>query len=466
MGDLRQIATTAILLGFPLAFTSGCGGAASAPVTPASSATQSVQSGTAHVANRRHDAKAGEWPQFGYNPGHSGYNRFEDTITTQNVSNLQVAWNDSSLIQPGGIVLSDGVAYVDDMGQANEGLYALDAATGAQKWYANLNLNGSWGNMTHAVPVVAGNVVVSPCSNGSSSPFLTGLCGVNARSGQLLWTYYCTQYQGGGCSGLVNGSSPALYQRLVYAQITQGINEQPDTEALNPKTGAVVWDVPGVFHCPDGGASQGTPLPASNGLVFAVLACQGSSGATEICALSAASGSAAWCESTSNIYVETLIAGGGKLFAAETIGSNTDVIAFDATSGSQVWTATLPGANSATLAMANNRLFVDDGGVGIFALNAHNGKPVWSYTANSNLTQGGVLSVANGIVYADGGGGNNGNVALAAFDETTGSVIWTSSSVGNGAAPATPVILDGTVYAGCYTMCAFALSSSGEHRKR
>ncbi|HEX3670736.1 MAG TPA: PQQ-binding-like beta-propeller repeat protein [Candidatus Cybelea sp.] len=465
MEAIRKIATALILMGFPLAFTSGCAAPGGTSIAPASPGQQPAQSSAKQSVHLNPNAGTAKWAQFGYDSGHSGYNPLEDTITTQNVSSLQTAWNDTSIIQPGGIVVDGGVAYVNDMGQSNEGLYALDAATGAQKWYANLNLNGSWGGMTHSVSAVSGNVVVSPCSNGSSSPFLTGLCGVNARTGKILWTYYCSQYQGGGCSGIVNGTSPAVYNKLVYAQITQGVNEQPDTEALDPKTGNVVWDVAGIYHCPDGGDASSDPLPAANGLVFAVLACQGPSGATEICALSAASGAEAWCDTTSNIYVGGLIAGAGKLYVVESIGSNTVVTALDATTGTQAWTARLPGSNYAKLATANNRVFVNDGGIGIFALSAHNGRTKWSYTANANLTQGGVLSVANGIVYADGGGGNNGNVALTALNESTGSLIWTSGSIGNGAAPVTPVILNGTVYAGCYTLCAFAPSPSGLRKK-
>jgi len=69
---------------------------------------------------------------------------------------------------------------------------------------------------------------------------------------------------------------------------------------------------------------------------------------------------------------------------------------------------------------------------------------------------GGVLSVANGIVYTDGGGGNNGNDGLTALNATNGSLI-AASSFGNGSAPATPVIVDGAIYAGCYTLCALTL---------
>ncbi|MBV9718239.1 MAG: PQQ-binding-like beta-propeller repeat protein [Candidatus Eremiobacteraeota bacterium] len=407
-----------------------------------------------------------QWLQFGYDSGHTGYNPLETTINAGNVGNLQIAWNNQSIIQPNGIVVDKGTEYVDDAGQSNSGVYALDASTGAQKWYANVNLNFT-GGLFNFVAAVAGNIVVSPCSNSSSnSPSQSGLCGLNAKTGNVLWKAYCTEYQSNPCNGLrYGGTSPALYGGRIYFQSTQGINEQPDTQALDPKTGAIAWDVPGVYHCPDGGDESGNPLPAANGLVFAVLACQGPSGATEICAFSATSGSAAWCVSTANIYVDDLRAGAGKVYFAEGIGSNNVVIALDAKSGAQSWMTTLPlRTNYEQLATANGRVFVAQRGAGVTALSATSGKLLWTYSGNVNFTNGTVLSIANGIVYDHGFGGNNGDAAITALSETTGALISTSSA-GNGASPAADVILDGTVYAGCYTLCAFTLGSA-KHKPR
>ncbi|MFY9738963.1 MAG: PQQ-binding-like beta-propeller repeat protein [Candidatus Cybelea sp.] len=466
MRAIRKIATSIILLGFPLSFASGCAPAGpGTSVTPAAPMPLSPRSGVAASANWRAAKKMAQWLQFGYDAGQTAYNPLEKTIDIKNVSNLQVSWNDETIVQPGGIVVDHNVAYVDDMGQTNAGLYALDANTGTQKWYANLNLNGSWGAFDHAVAAVAGNVVVSPCSNGSSSKFLTGLCGVSAKNGKLLWTTYCTQYQGNPCGGLVNGgTSPALYGKYIYFQSVQGVNEQPDTQALDPNNGKIAWDVAGVYHCPDGGDASHNPLPVANGLVFAMLACQGQSGNNEICALSATSGNSIWCDPAPTA-VENLIASGKTLYVTEPVSSNVSVLALDQKTGAQIWAATLPGAGYSVMATTNKSLFVEDGGAGVYALSTSSGKSLWKYTANANLFGGGVLSVANGIVYADGGGGNNGNVAITAFNAKNGSIIWTSGSVANGAAPATPVIANGTVYAGCYTMCSFTLPNANNDRR-
>jgi outer membrane protein assembly factor BamB len=459
MRSIRKIASAIALLGFPALVMSGCAapGTAGSSFTPISPAATSAQAAAPLRRGVAPDAMTAAWPQFAYDQGHSGYNPLEKTITTANVSKLQIGWNDSSIVQPNGITYDKNVLYVDDMGQSNAGLYAFNANTGAQKWYSNVNLNGPWGSFNRAVSVVAGNIIVTPCSNGSTTQFLTGLCGINAANGKQVWQTLCTLYQGSGCGGLVNGTSPSYDGKNIYAQITQGVNEQPDTSAFDPKTGKILWAVPGIYHCPDGGYS-GNPLPVAGGLVFAVLACQGTNGATEVCAFNGNSGTQAWCDNTPTIYVEQMAADSKNLYVVEPLSSGNTVLALNAKTGSKVWAVNIPGANGSQLAVDKNRVYVVDGGVGVYALKVTNGKKVWSYTANGNMFVGGQATVANGILYTNGGGGNNDNVAIAAFNDANGKLIYSTSQNSNGSAPASGIVVNGTVYTGCYTLCAFTLS--------
>jgi outer membrane protein assembly factor BamB len=462
MRGIRKIVSAIVLLGLPTFFTSGCAAPATGgtPFIPISSVATSLQAQPT-MRGLGADAKTAQWPQFGYDQGHSGYNPLEKMIGTANVSKLQVAWNDQSIVQPGGIVYDKNVLYVDDMGQSNAGLYAFNAKTGAQKWYANVNLNGPWGSFTHAVSAVAGNIIVTPCSNGSSSKWLTGVCGVNATSGKIVWTQYCTEYQSNECPGLANGvdTSAAYDGKHIYLQMTQGVNEQPDTLALDPKSGHIVWSVAGVYHCPDGGYTGENPPPVSGGLVYGVLACQGTSGATEICALNTSSGSAAWCDDSPTTYIEQLIADKENLYVVEPLGSANAILALNAKTGAQAWKVNLPATNGTALAVDTSHLYVVDGGTGIYALNVKNGKKAWSYTANGNMFVGGQAAVANHILYTNGGGGNNDNVAIAAFNVKNGKLIWSTSTISNGSAPASGIVVNGTVYTGCYTLCAFTLGT-------
>lgn len=455
MRGIRQIATAITLLTFPALFATGCAsGAAGTAFTPISPALVAP----ARIAEP--NAAKAEWLQFGYDAGHSSYNPLEKTLNSSNVSKLQIAWNDKQIIQPNGIVAGDSVLYVDSMGQKNEGLYAFDSSNGKKKWFANVNLNGNWGGFQHAVSAVAGNVIVTPCSNGSSTKFLTGYCGVNATSGKILWKAYCTEYQGSACAGLTNGpdTSPAYDNKLVFGQITEGVNEQPDTLAIDAQTGKTVWDVAGVYHCPDGGYASENPLPVSNGLVFAVVGCGDPKGNTEICAFSESSGKTAWCDTSPTAYIEEMVADSSRLYVVEPGSGSTMVVqALTTKSGASVWKSNIPAQNGSGLAVDTSRVYVEDGGQGVYALQAGTGKPVWSNTSNGNLYVGGAIAVANGLVYTNGGGGNNGNVAIAAFGAANGKLVYSTASISNGASQAFGVVVNGTMYTGCYTLCAFAI---------
>jgi outer membrane protein assembly factor BamB len=81
---------------------------------------------------------------------------------------------------------------------------------------------------------------------------------------------------------------------------------------------------------------------------------------------------------------------------------------------------------------------------GRYAYSAQIVKTLWHQTTAPSYR----LSVANGIVYTDTDGGNNGDYAIIALNGKNGSIIWESSQAGNAAPPATPV-MNGVVYAGC-----------------
>ncbi|HEY1682752.1 MAG TPA: PQQ-binding-like beta-propeller repeat protein [Candidatus Tumulicola sp.] len=460
MRGIRQIATAITLLTFPALFATGCAsgaaGTAFTPLSPASTASRWIDNRQVAVP----DATKADWLQFGYDAGHSGFNPLEKTLNSSNLSKLAIAWNDKQIIQPNGIVAGDSVLYVDSMGQKNEGLYAFDSTTGKKKWSADVKLNGGWGSFQHAVSAIAGSMVVTPCSNGSTTKFLTGYCGVNASTGKIAWKAYCTEYQGNPCPGLANGvdTSPAYDNKLIFGQITQGVNEQPDTLAIDAQTGKTLWAVAGQYHCPDAGLTSENPLPVSSGVVFAVLGCGDAQGNTEICAFAESSGKTVWCDESPTPYIEEMVADASRLYVVEPGGGSTMVVqAFAVKSGASVWKSNIPAQGAAGLAVDTSRLYVEDGSVGVYALQAGNGKPVWSNTTNGNLYVGGAIAVANGLVYTNGGGGNNGNVAIAAFDSAKGKLVYSTPSISNGSSQASGVIVNGTIYTGCYTLCAFAI---------
>jgi outer membrane protein assembly factor BamB len=441
MRTTPTIARTSLLFGVSLLFVGGCAPGGSSSALPAQTAV--VQSATSESTT-----KVQTWPQYGYDPGHSGYNPLETTINAKNVSNLQIAWNNQTIIQPSGIVVTGGTAFVADQDQANGSVFALNATTGKQIWATDVGLNGSWGSF-EAVPAVSGNYVVTPCSNNSPSNFKTGICGLNAKNGKMLWSRLCTA----GYCGL--STSPGISKGVAYYQFSDNYFTEY-TQAVDPKTGHVLWQDDGAADCKDAGQGGDLPLPSANGYVFAPLACQGSQqNETEICALSVTSGAAAWCANMQTQYITSLFEGGGTVYATDSGGSTAKLVALNESSGAIKWSVTLPNIASDAFAVAGGRVFIDfHNATGLIAFSASNGKQLWTQTTGVTSA----ISVANGIVYTDTGGGNNGDHAITALNGKTGSMIW-GSSAGNGASPATPVILKGTIYAGCYTMCAFTLPS-------
>jgi outer membrane protein assembly factor BamB len=394
-------------------------------------------------------AKTVAWSQYGYDAGHSGFNASEKTLNAKNVSSLQVAWSDP-IIQAQGIALDDGTLYVTD---ANDGeLAALDATTGAQKWATSLQL-GTFGSFP-AQPAVAGGTVLSPCGNTVSGQFKTGICGLNAKNGKVKWSQLCSA----GYCGI--STSPAVYGGLAYYQFSDNYFTEY-TQAVEPKSGRIAWSDAGTYDCKDAGQGGTLPLPAGSGYVFAPFACTGSQkNQVEVCALVASSGANGWCTVLPTQYITSMFEGEGKLFVTDSYNTN-NMVALDETSGKVIWSISLPDISSDAFAVANDRVFIQlHNGNGLDALSAKTGALLWSQKADIN----GAISVANGVVYTNGGGCYNGCSAITALDEKTGATLW-ESPAGNGASSATAIIADGTVYAGCYNMCAFTLPQDLRRRR-
>jgi len=77
------------------------------------------------------------WPQYGFNPRHTLFNPFEQTLNRSNVAGLSLRWeymtgNGTGIAPLSGPALADGVLYVASMAQTT--FTALDAETGASRW--------------------------------------------------------------------------------------------------------------------------------------------------------------------------------------------------------------------------------------------------------------------------------------------------------------------------------------------
>ncbi|MGH6888784.1 MAG: PQQ-binding-like beta-propeller repeat protein [Rhizomicrobium sp.] len=396
--------------------------------------------------NARHLApgsKAANWPQYGFDGGHSNFYPYEKSIGKQNVTQLQLSWSTNpNVIQSEGYVADKGAIYALS---ANDGkLYAVNVQDGSVRWSTSQLLgNGVPGD---SVPAVAGKVVIVPCSVANGDPSPGGLCGIRASDGSIKWNANCPVSVNCGVS------SPAIDGKLAFYHISEIISDanQEFLAAVNAKSGKLVWDVAtSPYHCPDTGRNNDLPVPVANGHAYEVFSCQGQQGnLLEVCAVQESSGTSDWCTDIDDQYA-SVIEANGTLYVTAYGPSGPYAVALDEATGAAKWTsarfADVPGATAAT----KNTLYIAlYHGQGLLALSANTGAQLWKYT-------GGYASMvaANGLVYTStccSGGGT----ALIALDGKTGAKLWQSSE-GQGGVNATPIILNDTIYAGCYYICGY-----------
>src|SRR5579863_4653386 len=145
------------------------------------SACNSSSQSLSHVAvfhNRAFDtalllqgASSGDWPMFGYDPGHTGY--VDPAVHAGSVRG-KVLWSFKA-----GPVFSSPVAGLSMLfvSSTDGYLYALKQGTGAVVWRVNLK-----NNLTDATPSLEGQVLFV-------STHSTAMEALNANTGQVYWVF-------------------------------------------------------------------------------------------------------------------------------------------------------------------------------------------------------------------------------------------------------------------------------------
>ncbi|HEY4113093.1 MAG TPA: PQQ-binding-like beta-propeller repeat protein [Rhizomicrobium sp.] len=378
--------------------------------------------------------KGADWLQYGNDSGQSGFYAHEKSVGKKTVSKLQLVASGGSAIQSPGLVLDRGVIYT----ASNDGtIYALNADDFSTIWSAPQLAASLFGDLT---PAVAGKIVMTPCNGTVNNNHVTGLCGLKAATGASAWNTFCDD-----CSIL---NSPSVDDNLAFYQynVEAGTAGTVYMAAVNTRNGKLAWQYAQPYHCPDNGLGSTQPIPVDNGRVYAPLGCQGAQqNENQICAFDETSGAQIWCTDYNDNYAED-VAANGTVYVTT---GNGHVIAMDEGTGAVKWTAT-------TVDWAFSRVATPDilylGLVhdnGIVALSTKTGAQLWAVSGGF-----GGLTVANGIVYAN-VGGNNGH-AIYALDGKTGEFLWQSNE-GNGSSDAREILSGGTIYAACYTMCAYKI---------
>ena len=311
--------------------------------------------------------------------------------------------------------MANGRAYVR-VGDYESGSDALLAyATGSFQspalWQAPAGC-GSTSPTVHLGIVFVGSSACRPSGDDG------GVRAVDAASGQLLW--YSHQLgigEGAEDAGNVAATSGAVYVSIYANTVYGGDNA---LLSLDARTGAVRWQVAGVFGDPAVAGGR-VLVGAANG---------------QLQARSAATGALLWSRPGDPGWGSPTVTG-GVVYALGTENGATRLFARRADTGALRWKRALSGQlTGAWLAVAGGRVLATTN-AGISAFDAASGTPRWSVAVTGASSP----AVANGLVYAGLAQG------IAAWRLSDGVRRWASGTVDYGA----PVVSGGRLYASATT---------------
>jgi outer membrane protein assembly factor BamB len=187
------------------------------------------------------------------------------------------------------------------------------------------------------------------------------------------------------------------------------------------------------------GGTASYPLIVNGTIYVLVTSSSSSSGATDLVALDATTGTKRWTVDSGGAFAHAYDA--GRIF---TVTAGGLLASFDAASGAPGWSATLPGQYSFSSAPTAYRGIVYVGGAGeggtVYATDESNGNLLWTQeVANGDDSAPTVADEGVFVSYAC--------VQAYAFDRASGSPLWHYSGSCEGGGGATTVLSGGIVYA-------------------
>lgn len=355
------------------------------------------------------------WQQFGFDSGHTGFNPYENVLSTSSVQGLTLAWSHKAVnvhyAAPPAV--ADGLVFA---ATSNDQLLALNATSGSVVWIVSNPgylytapevVNGivyaaSYDGTLSAFAEQTGNIlwkISNPQNSLFSQPAVAGgtlyvgsdkLYAFNAASGVLLWSY--------APAALFFGRT-AVANNIVYTGASDG-----RIYALDATSGKLLW------------SSKGNgPLAASGGVVYV-----DRSGV--LYPLNAENGKLLGWHYTTGEGVNNLVVAGGTVY----VNTNHQLIALD-TQGKVLW---------------------------IFYKGQYNDR----FTSPSQAAP----VLANGVIYVD--FEHAAQDILYAVNATSGSMLWRFPSK-HDYYESYPVLANGWLYAGTNSLEAFHLQSAASRSK-
>lgn len=282
----------------------------------------------------------------------------------------------------GSATVQNGVVYI----YGNDGLYALRAKNGAQKWKLAIPGYTSFTDFD-PTPYVKNGTVYVGCTNGN-------IYAVDTANGAIKWTA-SSRTGAGFCS------SATMENSILYIGCSDS-----SLYAVDAASGSIKWRFD--THI---GVVNTSPLVA-NGIVYT-----GALGLPHFYALNAVTGSVIWDKAAYYNFHSATIAN-GKLYYCPP----NSIEALDPATGNSVWlTRNTPGLLSYSMRsspiVANNITYYGCLDGKVYANNALTGAALWNFTTGAYIYSSPV--VANNIVYI---GSRDG--FMYALDATTGTQKW------------------------------------------
>jgi outer membrane protein assembly factor BamB len=365
--------------------------------------------------NRRIDAallqgsSSGDWPMFGYDPGHSGY---VDQVVAPHPVQGKLLWSHNF-----GPVFSSPIAGLDMLfiASADGYLYALKQASGALVWRTRV---GNY--LTDATPALEGQVLFVAVHSSS-------LEALDAHTGQVYWTFETNEK--------IQAPPIAVGKRVLLASRTT-------LWALDATSGQLLWK----FHrAVSAWPTTGSPTVAGNTVYF------GLGSETQFWALDLADGHILWSFNTGDRITSTALVAGNTVYVATWRGS---IFALERVNGKKRWSYALNTRQAqsvvdgvgGSMALANGRLYVGDYRGSVLSMDASRGSLIWRYATGAQVLA--TPLVAAGQVYIGSGDGY-----FYALDTHSGRPAWryqtgeirSSASLANGHLYVGS--LNGTIYA-------------------
>jgi outer membrane protein assembly factor BamB len=361
-----------------------------------------------------------DWPQFGFSALGGRQNPFENVVGTANAGQLATAWTAPFNTSSSAAVVGS-VAYI---GSGDANLYALDAATGAQKWKFPTS-----GSIASSPAVDGGDVFF-----GSDDHFVYGLTALGAP----FWT---TPFQ---ANDKIE-SSPVVADQKVFIG-----SDDKNLYALKEKDGTKLW------FFPTQGVIRSIPAVA-NGLVYVT------SFDDTLYAINETTGNKAWSFTTGDAIAGSPVVVNGSVY----VGSSDGLLyAFNAVTGAKLWQFNTQASIVASPALANGIVYIGTTNGMVYAIDARLGTQLWKVTLNASLNYSvtsSSLTVANGVLYFGDIGGY-----IYALNASNGTSLW--FAVVPTSIYGAPTFSDGVLYVGSHdanghgTFVAYAINGNASKR--